>query len=386
MKKITVGIIDADLLSRSKHRFPNLACMKISSFCKKEGHDVELVRDYDTLTKFDKIYVSKVFTDTQVPEWLLNDPRVTYGGTGFFYDEAPCLPDVVEHILPDYDLYQPWVDTQLKRGIKRNDLKFYLDYSIGFLTRGCFRHCDFCVNKNYNSVSVHSPISEFVVPERKKICLLDDNFLGCPNWKKLLAELNQTGKSFQFRQGLDERLLTDEKCEMLFNSKYDGDYIFAFDNIEDKNIVEEKARMIRHHYKNAGQNIKFYVLCGFDRAGKYDRDFWIQDIHSVFERVFVLAKYNFKPYIMRFEKYQESPFKGTYINLACWCNQPGLFSNLSYKQFCEKDDLRKTGGKKTSATWRYYERWISEDVQGKEYIDVIPKSLKVDYLSEKIVA
>jgi hypothetical protein len=39
-------------------------------------------------------------------------------------------------------------------------------------------------------------------------------------------ELNGTGKPFQFKQGLDERLLTEERCALLFGSRYDGDYIF----------------------------------------------------------------------------------------------------------------------------------------------------------------
>ena len=31
-----IGIIDADLIGRSKHRFPNLACEKISGYWKDE--------------------------------------------------------------------------------------------------------------------------------------------------------------------------------------------------------------------------------------------------------------------------------------------------------------------------------------------------------------
>ena len=32
---MNIGIVDADLLTRKKHRFPNLACMKLSSYYKK---------------------------------------------------------------------------------------------------------------------------------------------------------------------------------------------------------------------------------------------------------------------------------------------------------------------------------------------------------------
>lgn len=34
-----IGIIDADLLGRKKHRFPNLACEKIAGYWKEKGKD-----------------------------------------------------------------------------------------------------------------------------------------------------------------------------------------------------------------------------------------------------------------------------------------------------------------------------------------------------------
>jgi len=376
---MTIAIIDADLIARPKHRFPNLACMKLSGYYKSQGHAVNLKTDYENLDMFDKVFISKVFTDTPVDECILNLPNVEYGGTGFFYDKAPALPEEIEHHMPDYHLYDEYVADQLSHRGKKLDFKYYLEYSIGFLTRGCFRRCEFCVNKNYTRVLTHSPIHEFLDTSRSKICLLDDNFLGSPEWKRLLTELNELGKPFQFKQGLDERILTEEKCELLFSSKYDGDFIFAFDNIADKDIIEAKAKLIRHYCKKKGNNIKFYVLCAFDRSNKYDNAFWKQDIIDTFERIFTLAKYNFKPYIMRFEKYRTSPLYGTYVNLAKWCNQPSLFLNMSYKTICEKDDMRKCGGAGTSSTYRYYKELMDFSNDFKQYEGIIPKSLILDY-------
>lgn len=374
-----IAVIDADLIGRSKHRFPNLACMKISAYHKQNGNEVELKTNYENLDQYDKVFISKVFTDTEVPDGIIELSNVEYGGTGFYYDKAPKLPDKIEHIMPDYHLYDKWVQEKLANGGKRKDFTYYLDYSIGFLSRGCFRQCEFCVNKNYKKCEQHSPVSEFMDISRPKLCFLDDNFFACPQWKEIIEQAKSTGKKFQFKQGLDERLLTDEKTKELMSWKYDGDYIFAFDNIADKDIIEQKAKLIRKYNKNLGQNFKFYVLCGFDREGKYDNEFWLQDINDLFERIFILAKYNFKPYIMRYEKYKESPFYGTYVNVACWCNQPNLFNNLSYKQFCEKDDLRKSGGKGTSATWRYFEQINALELSYSNYFDIVPKGVKLDY-------
>ena len=44
-----------------------------------------------------------------MPEEVLNMKNVEYGGTGFYYDKAPKLPDDIEHIFPDYHLYDDFV-------------------------------------------------------------------------------------------------------------------------------------------------------------------------------------------------------------------------------------------------------------------------------------
>lgn len=111
-----IGIIDADLIGRKKHRFPNLACMKISAYHKDQGDDVLLITDYEAVKDNMYVYISKVFTDTVVPQWILEQPNVSYGGTGFFYDKAPRLPEYIEHHMPDYHLYDDWVTNQLKNG------------------------------------------------------------------------------------------------------------------------------------------------------------------------------------------------------------------------------------------------------------------------------
>lgn len=285
-----------------------------------------------------------------MPEGILDLPNVEYGGTGFFFDKAKPLPPEIEHIMPDYHLYDDYVANKLASGEKRSKLRWYTDYSIGFLTRGCFRHCEFCVNRVYNCSVPHSPLKEFFDPSRKKLCFLDDNFLACSNWRELLEEVIDTGRPFQFKQGLDERLLTKEKCQILFNSNYDVDFTFAFDNIEDYEIIEEKLKLIREY---TDRQVRFYVLVGFDRNDKYDAEFWKRDLYEMFERIDLLRKYKCIPYIMRFIKYNESPYRGTYITVARWCNQPSMFKTKTLTEYLEV----ATRGRKTDkipAEYRYY--------------------------------
>lgn len=313
--------------------------MKLSAYYKALGDNVELMLNYKNLNTYDKVFISKVFTDTQVPDNILKLSNVEYGGTGFFYDKAQSLPQEIEHIMPDYHLYDDWVVSNFANGIKAKDLLYYTDYSIGFATRGCIRQCSFCVNKNYKQCNFHSPISEFLDKNRKYICLLDDNVLSCKDWRNVFIKLNNTGKRFQFKQGLDERLLTDEKCEILFNSKWIGDFIFAFDNIKDKEMIIEKLKLIR---KYTDKTLKFYLFCGFnhDSPDQYNIEFWINDLESVFQRIEILMRYKCLPYIMKYKDFDLSPYRGTYMNLAWWCNQPSFFKKKSYREFCESNQGR----------------------------------------------
>ena len=350
-----IAIIDADLIGRSKHRFPNLACEKISGYYLDKGHYVVLKTDYEGLDYFDKVFISKVFTDTPLPEEVLRLPNVEYGGTGFYFDKAPNLPDEIEHYMPDYHLYDNWIKDQINSGLRAKEFKEYTDYSIGFLTRGCFRKCPFCVNQKYDRVFKHSPLEEFYDPTRKKICLLDDNILGCPEWKTLIQSLINTGKPFRFKQGLDERLLTDEKCELLFNSKYDSTFIFAFDNIKDYELIKSKLEMIRRHTHKI---CKFYVLVGFTGIDK-------EDILNMFRRIELLLEYNCLPYIMRYQSKDDSPwkksiYKSIYITVSAWCNQPSFLKSKTFKEFCE---LRKNTGLEALDL-------MDKDVEIKKYLDL----------------
>ena len=333
-----IGIIDADLIGRQEHNFPNLAIMKLSGYHKKLNNDVKLIHFDDInpnslfVRHFDKVYISKVFTDTKVPENLLKLPFVEYGGTGFFYDKAPNLSDEIEHSFPDYNLYDKWIKEKIRNGKKPSYFKYYTEFSIGFTTRGCFRQCEFCVNRNEKRVYPHSPLSEFVDEKRKKICLLDDNVLGCgQHWERIIKELQATKKPFQFKQGMDIRILTEKRAKYLSESKYEGNYIFAFDNIEEKEQIENRLTIWNKFYK--GLNTVLYCFCAFDRNDKYDLNFWKNDIIDLLERTKILMKYNARPYTMRFEKWDKSPFSYMYIHISRWTNNGGNFYKQSLREF-----------------------------------------------------
>lgn len=379
-------MVDIDLLDNGT-RHPNLAQMKMSAFCKKRKHIVNLVysdEQLKALSEYDLILVSKVFTFTKIEPHLKqyipepadeliklngciyeavikyeqekpNKPVVLIGGTGFFDDGGRNLHPEVEHTMPDYDLYLDYVNSRIESGRSKVYFDDYLNYSIGFTTRGCFRQCHFCVNKKYKKCFRHAPVTEFLDNKRPRIYLWDDNVFALgKDWELIFDELDATGKPFQFRQGLDIRLLKEGHAKRLMTSKYHGDIIFAFDHVDQAELIESKLKLWREY---CSKTTKLYVLCAFDPwdyetidtlEGKKTHYFLERmntvqtqderdqlDILGVFERVEILMKYGCLPYIMRFEKYKDSKYKGVYTELARWINQPQFFKKKSFRQFCE---------------------------------------------------
>jgi hypothetical protein len=166
---------------------------------------------------------------------------------------------------------------------------------------------------------------------RGKICLLDDNILGCgEHWEDIIRQLQATGKPFEFKQGLDIRLLTDKRAELLSQCKYAGDYIFAFDNIADREVIERKLEIFKKYMPTVVP--KLYVFCAFDRKGIYDDSFWINDIIDVLERFKILQQHQAVPYLMKFERYTTSKFKQLYAALGSYC-APVIFKKQTIRQY-----------------------------------------------------
>ncbi len=377
--------MDADLLDGGT-RHPNLALLKLAGFLFDNDIHFELIESPNAdISGFDRVYVSKVFTFTKTPTFVgkakgtLDEYKIILGGTGFYAtvfddtqfsslrisdmeqfenDEFLCsLPNKrggkymgidMARQMPYYDLYVPYIEKQVAAGRKRSYYKDYLYYSIGFLTRGCFRKCPFCVNRLEKRVQKHSELRWFMDNEKDEygklkrpyIYLWDDNFLASsPSvWRPLLKELMDTKRPFQFRQGLDERIIAEspygeEIAETLSKCKYHGDYIFAFDNWSDRPKIE-KALKIWKRYNT--KETKFYLFCGF-KLKPNDDEHLLNDIKEIFFRIEVLMQYGCLGYIMRHENYHNHELSNIYIQIARWCNQPAFYKKMSFWEFCYRN-------------------------------------------------
>ena len=102
---MNVGILAVD------SNYPNLALMKISSYHKARGDNVEW---YNPLCSYDKVYSAKVFSFTPDYGYYINADLVEKGGTG--YDIKKVLLPEIDRMIPDYNLYN--VDKNLAYGIQ----------------------------------------------------------------------------------------------------------------------------------------------------------------------------------------------------------------------------------------------------------------------------
>ena len=311
-----VGMIDLD--KKSQKPFPNLPLMKLSAWHKAQGDEVVW---YDG-TYCDLVYVSKVFSFSPDYDGEINAAEVRYGGSGFaislingkeVYDKSkdPPLPDEVEHIYPDYSLY----------GIT--------DTAYGFIQRGCPRGCFFCHVQSMQGSCARkvADLSEFWNGQ-KNIVLLDPNITALKEWREVFSQLIDSGANVDFSQGLDIRLMTPEKTDMLMKMKVKSVH-FAWDHYKDKDLVVPKLKEFREQSGWGRDKVSVYVLTNYDST--LDQDL---------ERVMTIREIGFQPYIMRYDK--EHIPRGSEINaLARWVNFVPLF--WKYNTFDEYKRLNRKG-------------------------------------------
>lgn len=367
-----IGLVDADLLCNGT-RHPNLALLKIAGYLYDNNVSFELIIDSKAdISRYNHIYMSRVFTFTKEPAFYLNASPVEkkkfhIGGTGYYANEKSiskfrelrekdmeqlsrdsylntleCKHDGTKGIkmaiqMPYYDLYKEYIEKQVEAGFKRDKYKDYEHYSIGFLTRKCYRHCPFCVNKLEDGVVSYSKLEWFHDKRRPHVYFWDDNFLAAPYhvWKPTLQYLIDNKISFQFRQGLDERLLAEdahgeEMAAMLGQSRYHGDFIYAFDNWKDKEVIERALKIWKRNCPKKGT--KFYLFCGFmQKPNGFDK--FYRDIWELFQRIRILMQYGCVGYVMRHEDYHKSPLENIYVQIARWCNQQAFYKKMSFWEY-----------------------------------------------------
>lgn len=186
-----IGIHDSD-----RTGFPNLALMKLSTWHKQRG---DVVQWWMPIAEYGVVYSSKIFTFTPECDYLPED--TIKGGTGYgVYDD---LPSEIDAMQPDYSLYPE------------------CKHAIGFLTRGCIRHCPWCVvPKKEGGYKPYRDWHEVKRPDSRDIVFMDNNVLAGEHGIRQLESMAGQDVRVDFNQGLDARLIDDGIAQILAKLKW----------------------------------------------------------------------------------------------------------------------------------------------------------------------
>jgi len=291
------------LLTQIDGKMPNLALMKLSSYYKAQGHEAGF-----NVTNPDKVFISCIFSKNlsaaRGAARFYPGVEVQIGGPALMAPNE--LPFEIEHRMPDYSLYPG------------------MDYSLGFTTRGCIRNCPFCiVHLIEGAFKEHAHPSEFHHPDHKKIVFFDNNFTASKNFVEVLHYLQYQGIRGCFNQGLDARLITEEKAGELVDAKLWNlhftrpTWYFSWD------LIEEEIGVLRglNLMLKAGaskHNLKVYLLTGFNTT--HDQDYY---------RVKKLIDMGIEPFVMKYNGIRSDKWLNS---LAKWANRH-LYKSCSFEDY-----------------------------------------------------
>lgn len=265
-----------------KVKYPPLGLMKISTFHKRRGDDVVFYKGTRAAVRdqnWDIIYIATMFTY----QW-----KTTVETIKFYQRNKAKAPVKVGGVLASLLAEDLDKETGLKphvglyKKVDRLPPDYHLfdgvyeypvhDASIGYTTRGCIRHCKFCAVRDLEPEYIHYiPLKDQIDSTKTDLILLDNNVLASEEFPRIIREIKECGfqkgaklngklRRVDFNQGVDARLLTEEKMRLLREIAIHPLRI-AFDHIELKNLYIEKIRLA-HNY--GIRHLSNYILYNFN--------------------------------------------------------------------------------------------------------------------------
>ena len=267
-----------------KVKYPPLGLMKISTYHKKLGDEVIFYKGTSAAIRdqhWDIVYITTLFTF----QWKRTIETIQFYQRGKQKNKknikvggvlASLLQQDVENetgIRPHFGLWHEidrlTPDYNLTKGI----YEYYTNNaSIGYMTKGCINHCPFCAVPDLEPDFVpYISLDNQIDNNKKDLLLLDNNVLASSEFPNIIEEIKNKGfykgaklgkaqRFVDFNQGLDARLLTEDKMELLSQIALKPLRI-AFDNIKYERIYVEKVRLA---HKYGIKHLSNYILFNFN--------------------------------------------------------------------------------------------------------------------------
>lgn len=287
-----IGLIDVD----GHSGFPNLALMRLSAWHKKQGDNVSW---WCGLERYDRVYMSKVFTFTPDIDTVIQADEIIRGGTG--YKDYGTLPPEVEATPPDYTIYP---------GFKQ---------AVGFLTRGCIRNCPWCiVPKKEGAIRPAATWEEVKREDSPEIVFLDNNVLASDHGLEQIDRMGAAPVKVDFNQGLDARLITPEVAALLAKLHWIRYIRLSCDTSEMIPVIEQATAYLRE-------------------AGAAPSRFWayalVQDVEEAHRRVLALRAMGVEPFAQPYRDYNGGETTAEQRRFARWVNAKAAFKSCRWEDF-----------------------------------------------------
>jgi len=277
------------------HNFPNLALMKISAYHKCIGDIVE----WATIGNYDMVYQSKVFTFTKDKDPELSKcGEIIKGGTG--YNITNYLPYNMDTMCPDYSIYPQFKE------------------AYGFLTRGCPNHCSWCiVPEKEGDIRPYQDIEEFIA-DRKVAILMDNNVLAHEYGLTQIEKIIRLGIKVDFNQGLDARLIDNEKAQLLSKVKWYKPLRLACDSEEQIPHIGRAVELLRKHGVKPSRYC-VYVL--------------VKNIPDALNRVEYLLSLNLDPFAQPYRDFESNYVDPAAGRFARYVNHKATLKSCKFKDY-----------------------------------------------------
>jgi len=231
--------------------------------------------------------------------------RLFGGGTG--YDVKSKLPDNVERWKGlDYSLYPQY------------------KFSIQFYSRGCIRHCPFCLVHDKEG-AIHPVEPMELNPQGEWIEVLDNNFFANPEWRNAVEDLEKTKQPIKFH-GVDVRIMNEEQAYWLNRLPLKTNVHIAWD-LPQIDLTDNLKAMLKHikPYK-----ITCYVLVGFNSTPEQD-----------LQRLRTLKTLDILPFVQPYRDFENKRKPTPYEqDLARWANRAWLFKSCDFLDFSPRKGFK----------------------------------------------
>jgi hypothetical protein len=291
----------AGLIAADGHNFPNLALMRIAAYHRRQGDTVEWVNHFE---RYDKVYISKIFTYTPDINTVIRSDEIERGGTG--YDAGKKLPAEIDETEPDYSIYPAckWYDGKT---------------AYGFLTRGCIRKCPWCiVPEKEGNIAPYRDI-DTVLQGLNAAILMDNNVLASGFGLRQIERIIDLKCRVDFNQGLDCRLVTDDIAGMLSKVKWLKYIRFSCDTM---NMIEPLMKAVEGLNKYGIKNWRIFVYV------------LVKDIPDANRRCDILKKAGITPFAQPYRDFAGKSIPDVeQVRFARYVNRHEIFKQIEFKDY-----------------------------------------------------